>query len=76
MEIVLAVVAVGIALAGPIAAQGASLRSEIRDIRTELGDISRELSELHREIVSILEQLVRLKVTIDIIQSGLQFPRL
>ena len=64
LEIVLAVVAVGVALAGLIAAQGASLRREIANIQ----------KETQRELSIIRERLVRIEVMMDLIRTGMQLP--
>ena len=75
-EVVLTVVAVGIALAGLIAAQGTAWRREIdslrKEVRNDIGDLRHELQQ---EMSSIRERLVRLVVMMDIIRTGMQLPR-
>ena len=61
IEIVLAVVGTGVALAALIAAQGAAQRREIAEMRRELGNVR--------------ERLARLEGIMDIIRTGMQLPR-
>ena len=64
LEIVLAVVGTGVALAALIMAQSAAHRREIGDLR----------KEMHQELGGIRERLARLEGVIDIIRIGMQLP--
>lgn len=64
LEIVLAVVGTGVALAALIMAQSAAHRREIADLR----------KEMHQELGGIRERLARLEGVIDIIRVGMQLP--
>ena len=61
LEIVLAVIGTGVALAALIAAQGSAQRRENSEMRHELGNVR--------------ERLARLEGVIDIIRTGMQLPR-
>ena len=61
LEIVLAVVGTGVALAALIMAQSAGQRREIGDLR----------KEMHQELGGIRERLARLEGVIDIIRIGM-----
>lgn len=61
LELVLAIVGTGVALAALNITQMSSVRREITDVRNEISNLR--------------ERLARVVVTLDVIRTGMQLPR-
>ena len=72
LEIILALVGTGVALAALILTQGTAQRRDNAELRRELGSVR---DEIHRELSNIRERIARMEGVLDIIRSGMQLPR-
>ncbi len=83
LDVILAILGVGGALAALTISQNAArarenaelraeIRKEIGDVRKEAGDFRKEM---HEQLGHILERLARLEGVIDIIRAGVQLPK-
>ncbi len=87
LEMLLAVIGTGVALAALIMSQLSGLKRELRgeiaDLRSEMrGEIADlrsemrgEIAELRREVNSLGNRVARLEGVIDMIRIGMQLPR-
>ncbi len=72
LDVILAILGVGVALAVLTISQNAARARENAELRKEIGDVRKEM---HEQLGHIRERLARLEGIIDIIRAGMQLPK-
>ena len=80
LELLLAIIGTGVALAAILLTQSAARRRENVELRSEIGslrdEMQRENAALRSELSALRERIARMEGVLDMIRSGMQLPRL